>query len=110
MIRVPLFVQQGSIDASYAGEFFFRDGAFDWVWSDFYVAGVKWRSRKVPKIPLIQPEKVASLPTDIKFGKYYDYRLRGTAVVDGPVVVETVYENPPVRVEQRAATGGPGRR
>jgi hypothetical protein len=75
--------QQGSIDASYAGEFFFRDGAFDWVWSDFYVAGVKWRSRKVPKIPLIQPEKVASLPTDIKFGKYYDYRLRGTAVVDG---------------------------
>jgi len=75
--------QQGSIDVSYSGEFFFRDGAFDWVWSDFYIAGVKWRSRKMPKIPLIQPEKVASLPTDIKFAKYYNFRLRGTDVVDG---------------------------
>jgi len=74
--------QQGSIEMSYEGEFFFRDGAFDWVWSDFYIAGVKWRSRKMPKIPLIQPEKVASLPTDIKFSKYYTFRLRGTAVVD----------------------------
>ena len=36
----------------------------------------------MPKIPLIQPEKVASLPTDIKFSKYYNFRLRGTAVVD----------------------------
>ncbi len=75
--------QQGSIDVSYAGEFFFRDGDFDWVWSDFYIAGVKWRSRKMPKVPLIQPEKVASLPTDIKFSKYYTFRLRGTEVVDG---------------------------
>jgi len=74
--------QQGSIEMSYAGEFFFRDGSFDWVWSDFFIAGVKWRSRKMPKVPLIQPEKVASLPTDIKFSKYYDFRLRGTAVVD----------------------------
>ncbi len=75
--------QQGSIDVSYAGEFFFRGGGFDWVWSDFFIAGVKWRSRKMPKIPLIQPEKVASLPTDIKFAKYYNFRLRGTDVVDG---------------------------
>jgi hypothetical protein len=74
---------QGSIEISYVGEFFFRDGSFDWVWSDFYIAGVKWRSRKMPKVPLIQPEKVASLPTDIKFSKFYDFRLRGTAVVDG---------------------------
>ena len=75
--------QQGSIEMSYSGEFFFRDNSFDWVWSDFYIAGVKWRSRKMPKIPLIQPEKVASLPTDIKFSKFYEFRLRGTAVVDG---------------------------
>jgi len=74
--------QQGSIEMAYDGDFFFRDEAYDWVWSDFYIAGVKWRSRKMPKIPLIQPEKVASLPTDIKFSKYYTFRLRGTAVVD----------------------------
>ena len=75
--------QQGSIEMSYAGEFFLREGTYDWVWSDFYIAGVKWRSRKMPKIPLIQPEKVASLPTDIKFSKYYTFKLRGTDVVDG---------------------------
>jgi hypothetical protein len=75
--------QQGSIDVSYSGQFFFRDGAFDWVWSEFHIAGVKWRSRKMPKVPLIQPEKVASLPTDIKFSKFYEFRLRGTDVVDG---------------------------
>ncbi len=75
--------QQGSIELSYDGDFFFRDGAYDWVWSNFYIAGVKWRSRKMPKIPLIQPEKVASLPIEIKFSKYYTFRLRGTAVVDG---------------------------
>ncbi len=75
--------QQGSIEASYAGEFFFRDGTFDWVWSEFYIGGVKWRSRKMPKVPLIQPEKAASLPIDIEFSKYYVFRLRGTEVVDG---------------------------
>jgi hypothetical protein len=75
--------QQGSVDVSYGGEFFFRNGDFDWVWSEFLIAGVKWRSRKMPKIPLIQPEKVASLPTDIKFSKYYEFRLRGTDTVDG---------------------------
>jgi len=75
--------QQGSIDVSYAGEFFYRDGGFDWVWSEFFVGGVKWRSRKMPKVPLIQPEKVASLPTDIEFSKEYEYRLRGTDVIEG---------------------------
>jgi hypothetical protein len=75
--------RQGSIDASYAGDYFFRDGTFDWVWSDFYVAGVKWRSKKLPKVPLIQPEKVASLPVEIRLAKDYEYRLRGTDVIDG---------------------------
>jgi hypothetical protein len=75
---------QGAFEASYAGEFFFRrDQGFDWVWRDFYVGGVKWKSKKIPSVPLIQPEKVASLPAEIRFTKDYDYRLRGTATVDG---------------------------
>ena len=74
---------QGAFEASYAGEFFYRrDHGFDWVWRDFYVGGVKWKSQKIPKVPLIQPEKVASLPTEIRLTKDYDYRLRGTATVD----------------------------
>jgi hypothetical protein len=75
---------QGAFEASYAGEFFSRrDHGFDWVWRDFYVGGVKWKSKKIPSVPLIQPEKVASLPTEIRLTKDYDYKLRGTATVDG---------------------------
>jgi len=75
--------QQGSMEVTYVGEYFYRSGVFDWVWSDFYVGGVKWRSKKLPKLPLIQPEKVASLPTEIHLAKDYQHRLRGTAVIDG---------------------------
>ncbi|MGD8440798.1 MAG: hypothetical protein PVG53_09695 [Holophagae bacterium] len=75
--------RQGSIEATYAGDFFSTEDSFDWVWSEFYVGGVKWRSRKLPKVPLIQPEKVAALPVEIRLEKDYDYRLRGTDVVDG---------------------------
>ena len=75
---------QGAFEASYVGDFFFRrDHGFDWVWRDFYVGGVKWKSKKIPSVPLIQPEKVASLPAEIRLTKDYDYRLRGTATVDG---------------------------
>ncbi len=75
---------QGAFEASYAGDFFFRrDHGFDWVWQDFYVGGVKWKSKKIPSVPLIQPEKVASMPAEIRLTKDYDYRLRGTATVDG---------------------------
>ena len=75
---------QGAFEASYEGDFFFRhDHGFDWVWRDFYVGGVKWKSKKIPSVPLIQPEKVASLPAEIRFTKDYDYRLRGTATADG---------------------------
>ena len=75
---------QGAFEASYVGDFFYRrDHGFDWVWRDFYVGGVKWKSKKIPSVPLIQPEKVASLPAEIRLTKDYDYRLRGTATVDG---------------------------
>jgi hypothetical protein len=75
---------QGAFEASYIGDFFFRhDHGFDWVWKDFYVGGVKWKSKKIPSVPLIQPEKVASLPAEIRLTKDYDYRLRGAEIVDG---------------------------
>ena len=75
---------QGAFEVSYSGEFFNRgDEGFDWVWQDFFVGGVRWRSKKLPKVPLIQPEKVASLPAEIRLTKDYEYRLRGTAEVDG---------------------------
>ncbi len=73
-----------AIDAAYEGAFFFRRGeGFDWVWEKFYLDGVKWRSKRIPQIPLIQPEKAAVLPLTINFTKEYSYRLRGTDTVEG---------------------------
>jgi len=77
-------IAQGSFEASYRGEFFYdHDHGYDWVWSNFYAGGVKWRSKNIPKVPLIQPEKVASLPAEIQLNQDYEYRLRGTETLDG---------------------------
>ncbi len=77
---------QGSFEASYVGDYFYhRDRGSDWVWREFLVGGVKWKSKSIPKVPLIQPEKVASLPAEIQLTKDYAYRLRGTETVDGRI-------------------------
>ncbi|HEV7507702.1 MAG TPA: hypothetical protein VGS07_22650 [Thermoanaerobaculia bacterium] len=55
----------------------------DWAWQTLYVNGVRWRSKQLPEIPLIQPEKAAALPLEIHFTKEYRYRLRGTDTIDG---------------------------
>ena len=73
-----------TVEATFRGPFFFRQGeGFDWVWQELLINGVKWRSKTIPEIPLIQPEKAATLPVEITFGKEYRYRLRGTATVEG---------------------------
>lgn len=73
-----------SIEASFDGNFFFRQGkGFDWTWENLYIDGVKWKGKSLPEIPLVQPEKAAALPVEIRLSKEYTYRLRGTAIVDG---------------------------
>ena len=73
-----------AIEATLQGPFFFdpKTGS-DWAWETLYVNGVRWRGKTLPEIPLIQPEKAASLPLEIHFTKQYRYRLRGSAALDG---------------------------
>lgn len=74
----------GGVEASFDGDFFFRQGeGFDWTWEDFYFNGVKWKGKKLPELPILQPEKAAVLPLTINFTKEYSYRLRGTDTVEG---------------------------
>jgi len=69
-LRFLIGAGAGTVEAAYEGPFFFRRGeGFDWVWETFYVDGVKWKGKKIPEIPLIQPEKAASLPLEIHFTK-----------------------------------------
>jgi hypothetical protein len=73
-----------AVEATLQGRFFFDpEAGSDWAWETLYVNGVKWRGKKLPEIPLIQPEKAAALPLEIHFTPQYRYRLRGTDTIDG---------------------------
>jgi hypothetical protein len=74
----------GSIDVSIESTYFWRRGAkLEWQQTHYYVNGnlVTWK--KIPELPLIQPEKVVQLPLDLTFDKTYDYRLAGEDTVGG---------------------------
>ncbi len=83
-LRFNVGTGPGTVEATFEGDFFFRRGeGFDWAWETFYINGVKWRGKRLPEIPIIQPEKAAALPLEIHFTKEYRYRLRGTATEQG---------------------------
>jgi hypothetical protein len=73
-----------TFDLTIRGPFYFRRGeASDWVWKDFYLNGVKWKGKTLPKIPILQPEKVTTLPLDIRLSEDYRYELVGTSDLSG---------------------------
>ncbi len=67
-----------------AGPYFYEKGqGADWVWHEAYFNGVRWRGKKVPELPLVQPEKVTELPLALTFDDSYRYELVGEETVDG---------------------------
>ncbi len=73
-----------AIDVQFEGQLYQAQGQpADWAWQELFINGVRWRGKRLPEIPLIQPEKAAALPLLISFTKEYRYRLRGTATVQG---------------------------
>jgi hypothetical protein len=72
------------VEVTFQGEIFFRRGEpYDWAWQELYLNGLKWRGKRLPELPLIEPKRAANLPLEILFTKDYSYRLRGTAEIDG---------------------------
>ncbi|MEJ2085061.1 MAG: hypothetical protein P8Y44_05195 [Acidobacteriota bacterium] len=72
------------IEVTFQGEIFFKQGEpYDWAWQDLYLNGLRWRGKRLPELPLIEPRRAANLPLEILFNKDYSYRLRGTAEMDG---------------------------
>ena len=83
----------GSIDLTIRGPYFFERGqAPDWSWEEFYLNGVRWKGRTIPKLPILQPDKVTTLPLDIRLTEEYEYELAGETTVD---------ERPAYRVDFR---------
>ena len=73
-----------SFELSFEGPLFYEKGkGFDWAWSTAYVNGVRWRGKKFPTLPLLQPEKVSELPLTLTFNDAYRYELDGETTVAG---------------------------
>lgn len=62
--------------------YFVADDGIEWEELSFSVNGSRWGADR-PPFPLLQPEKVLSLPLQLRFGADYRYRLVGTARVGG---------------------------
>ena len=58
-------------------EYFVADDGVEWEERSFSVNGSKWGSDR-PPFPLLQPEKVLSLPLELRLGEDYRYELDGT--------------------------------
>jgi len=72
------------LDLTIRGRLFFERGhPPDSTWEEFYLNGVKWKGRTIPRLPILQPEKVTTLPLDIRLTEEYDYDLAGDATVEG---------------------------
>jgi hypothetical protein len=85
-----------ALEASIVGDYFADPtGRADWVWSDFYINGVKWKYGRIPELPLLQPEKVTQLPLDIHLSNEYRYQLVRTTEVLGFRTYEVRFEPPP---------------
>jgi hypothetical protein len=61
---------------------FFERGAVEWEELSFAFNGATWTSNR-PSFPLVQPEKVLSLPLDLRLSQDYTYRLEGVDTVMG---------------------------
>ena len=54
----------------------------EWEELSFELNGARWAANR-PAFPLVQPEKVLSLPLDLRLNQDYGYRLDGVDVIGG---------------------------
>ena len=82
-LRFRVAQLSGSLDLTIRGPYFFQQGKpSDWAWQEFYLNGVKWKGRTIPKLPILQPDKVTTLPLDIRLTEEYAYELAGETSID----------------------------
>lgn len=69
-------------DVVTTNRFFVDDGAVEWEELSFSLNGTRWGPDR-PAFPMLQPEKVLSLPLEVRLTNDYRYRLDGAETVDG---------------------------
>ena len=92
-LRFRIAEFQDSLDLTIRGPFFAAKGKpADWVWQEFFLNGVRWKGRTIPRLPILQPEKVTTLPLDIRLSEEYEYELSAETTID---------ERPAYRIDYR---------
>lgn len=94
--KLRFTIQGGeALEAAISGKYFSDPNVrADWVWSDFYINGVRWKYGRIPELPLIQPEKVTQLPLDIHLTNEYRYQFVRETELLGYRVYEVRFEPP----------------
>jgi hypothetical protein len=96
--RMQQYFRPQETDAGYdiltENRYFVAGDGIEWEELSFAVNGRKFGPDR-PPLPLLQPEKVLSLPLQLRFDEGYRYELAGTGRVDGFDCYEVRFE--PVR-------------
>ena len=84
--RMRQFFRPTITDSGYdvvtENRYFVEGPAVEWEELSFSVNGAKWEKDR-PPFPLLQPEKILSLPLQLRFDEGYWYRLDGVERVEG---------------------------
>lgn len=91
-----------SIDSRYLWQ---RDESLEWEQLAYYINGNRVRWKRFPELPLIQPEKVVTLPLDLTLDRTYVYRLVGEEDVGGRPAYVLAFEPAPGKSEQSLYQG-----
>ena len=74
----------GSFDLTVESNYFWeRGGELQWEEVEYKINGNVLRWKNIPEFPLIQPEKVITLPLDLTLDRTYVYKLEGEDRVGG---------------------------
>jgi hypothetical protein len=72
----------GTVDVSTNSNFYWeRNDGTEWEQTELFINGNRLNWKKIPELPLIQPEKVVVLPLEIHLDKSYKYRYLKNARV-----------------------------
>ncbi len=82
--------------------YYVDEAGIEWEELSFAVNGSKWGADR-PPFPLLQPEKVLSLPLQLRLGRDYQYRLEGVDSVNGVDCYVVAFE--PARADRALYRG-----
>jgi len=77
----------------------------DWVQEEFFLNRIKWKSKKTPKIPLLQPDKVNIAPLEIDLNEHYQYQRSADDMILGTPVFVIHFKPGPDMENQNAYEG-----